>query len=100
MDILEIKTKTFCPNDLGLLNENPTDRLIHLVKNANGTVYISGEGGSNYQEEEKFGENGIELQYTNFSHPIYPQLWGDFCPGLSILDLIFNCGPDSKKFLE
>jgi hypothetical protein len=100
MKILDIQTKTLFASDMNSHQEDPTDRLIHLVKNAKGTVYLSGEGGANYQEEEKIKSNGIELQYTNFSNPVYPQLWGEFCPGLSIVDLIFNCGPEGKKHIE
>ncbi len=99
MEFLDIKTKTQFSEGVSP-DGNPTDRLVTLVKNAKGTVYFSGEGGANYQDEENFHNNGIELQYTDFSHPVYPQLWGDFCPGLSTLDLIFNCGPDSKKYIE
>jgi hypothetical protein len=51
-----------------------------------------------YQDEERFKEEGIELVYSDFVHPIYPQLWGDFVEGLSIIDLLFNMGSESKKF--
>ena len=43
---------------------------------------------------------GIELVYQNFRPPVYPQLCGDFAPGLSIIDLLFNCGPDARQYLE
>jgi hypothetical protein len=35
--------------------------------------------------------------------PFYPQVFGHlhgFLPGLSILDLLFNLGPDTKRYLE
>lgn len=73
--------------------------LIDICKKFNVDTYLSGEGGKNYQDEGKFKKAGIKLEYTNFVHPRYPQLWVDFVPGLSIIDLIFNCGPSSLKIL-
>ena len=51
-------------------------------------------------EEEIFKESGIELVVYDFKHPEYPQLWGDFLPGLSAIDLLFNCGPQSAEILK
>ncbi len=73
--------------------------LIDICKKFNADVYLSGKGGQKYQDEEKFKTSGIKLEYTNFIHPVYPQLWGDFIPGLSAIDLLFNCGQESINFL-
>ena len=66
------------------------DRLIKIVEQMSGNVYLSGHGGKKYQDERKFSEANIELRYYNFTPPVYTQLWGDFIPGLSILDMIFS----------
>jgi hypothetical protein len=29
------------------------------------------------------------------AYPEYPQLWGAFTHGVSVLDLLFNCGPEA-----
>ena len=68
------------------------DRLIEIIQHLDGNVYLSGKGGSNYQDPEKFTLANIELAYTQFFHPVYQQLWGDFTPGLSVLDYLFNYG--------
>jgi hypothetical protein len=75
------------------------ERLIDLIKNVGGDFYLSGKGGANYQDESKFGSNGIELKYYDFKPPVYTQVWGDFIPALSIVDLLFNCGPNSKEII-
>ncbi len=60
-----------------------------------------GMGGSNdYAIKEKINSNGIEVIPQNFKHPIYKQLFGPFMPNLSIIDLIFNEGPNSITYLE
>lgn len=68
-----------------------TDRLINICKHFGADTYLSGSGGKNYQEEEKFKEAGIKLEYTDFKQVPYPQQWGvDFIPGLSIIDKLLN----------
>lgn len=62
-------------------------------------VYLSGQGARSYNRPELFEAAGIELRYQEFDHPTYPQLWGDFEPYMSVIDLLFNCGPDSRRIL-
>lgn len=57
------------------------------------TAYLSGTGGGReYADAELLAERGVELRFDEFEPPQYPQLWGAFEPGLSILDALFNCG--------
>lgn len=97
--ILNINTKVVLSSHLDNIQTNSTERLISICKKMNCSIYFSGFGGSKYQDENLFAENNIELKKTDFIHPLYPQLWGDFIPNLSVIDLIFNCGVESKNFL-
>jgi hypothetical protein len=45
----------------------------------------------------RFQDSGIRVIVQDFKHPVYPQLFGDFQSHLSIVDLLFNCGPDSLQ---
>jgi len=94
---LDIKPQTMKASSLDVEGK-ATELLIGLVKKVGGKIYLSGTGGMKYQDEERFKEEGIELVYSDFVHPIYPQLWSDFIEGLSIIDLLFNMGSESKKF--
>jgi hypothetical protein len=67
-----------------------TDLNIELVKQAGGNVYISGMGGKEYIEIEKFEKEGIELKYFEFRPFTYQQRWEGFEPNMSALDLLFN----------
>jgi len=76
-----------------------TDLLISLSKEVGADTYLSGSGGANYQDEAAFQAAGLKLIYANYQHPTYPQAFGDFEKGLSIIDLVFNCGPQSAAVL-
>lgn len=57
--------------------------------------YLSGEGCLDFLQPQKFAENGINLKFQKFVHPVYQQLnTTAFVPGLSIIDPLMNCGYD------
>lgn len=92
---LNIDTKpTVISSDLDLRDE-PTDRLIDICKAMGADTYLAGQGGADYMDLERFKKNGIDLIIQNFRHPVYMQLFKDFKSHLSIVDLLFNCGPES-----
>ena len=82
-------------SDLDLGAATGDDRLIALLRSAGGGVrYLSGKGGSNYQDPAKFAAAGIDLTYSEFVHPAYDQGHETFLPGLSIFDALFRIGLD------
>jgi hypothetical protein len=76
-----------------------TGMLVSVCLALKAREYISGSGGQNYLDREQFQQAGIGLTYTKYQPQPYPQPWGEFVPGLSVLDLLFNCGPEETKKL-
>ena len=76
------------------------DLIISLVKELGGDKYLSGKGASVYQSDEDFEKAGVKLEYSKYKPVRYPQLGKNFVPDLSIIDLIFNCGPEGVEFLK
>ena len=72
-----------------------SQRLADMCKVLGAHTYYSGQGGHRYLREEPFVKEGIRVTYQDFRHPVYPQLYGDFIPELSVIDLLFNKGPES-----
>jgi len=76
------------------------DRLMNLLIKLEADVYVSGPSASNYIERERFEEAGIELRYKSYDgYPEYPQRFPPFEHNVSILDLLFNTGPDAPRFI-
>jgi hypothetical protein len=82
------------------LREEPTDRLIDICKALGADTYLAGRGGAGYMDMARFEKNGLKVIMQEFKHPVYSQLFGDFQSHLSIVDLLFNCGPDSLKIMS
>ena len=72
-----------------------TERLVRICRELGADEYLTGDAAADYLDEELFRRNQIKVEYHCYEHPIYPQLHGEFVPYLSVIDLLFNCGPDS-----
>jgi hypothetical protein len=93
---LEIETPLIDSRGLGLRGRK-TDRLVDLCLALDGDRYLSGPSARNYIEPEKFSSAGIALEYMTYRYAPYPQQFAPFVEGASIVDLLFNCGPDSRR---
>ncbi len=100
---LKIDTTLYYESRIGTTRE-ATDRIIELCQKLQADTYLSGAGGKEYLEEEKFARSGIKLEYQHFDHPRYRQQFAkqetDFLPYMSIIDLLFNEGPESVNILK
>ena len=76
-----------------------TDRLLSILSHLGARHYISGPSAKDYMELDKFAAAGISVEFMTYDYPEYPQLFGPFEPAVSILDLLFNTGPDAAKFI-
>ncbi len=98
-DHMGIKAKFDFASALGI-SGGKTERLALICEHLNATAFYEGKAGENYLEASYFTDRGIQLIYQNYQHPIYEQLYGDFMPYMSIIDLLFNHGPDSLAILS
>ena len=81
---------------VNILNEHQED----VCRAVDASTYLSGScGGREYTDEAVLRDHGIALRFDEFEYPRYEQLWGDFEPDLSVLDVLFNCGPASRELI-
>jgi len=90
MALLDISTPLIRASALDLSEQSGTDRLVAICQALQADCYMAGLGAKNYQKDELFAKANIQLKTTDFVHPSYPQLFGDFVPNLSVLDYLMN----------
>lgn len=77
------------------------DLLASLCKEVGATEYISVPGSRDYLDKSRaFEDIDVHVRYFNYRHPEYPQLFGDFLPYMSVIDLLFNCGDKSADLVR
>lgn len=98
--ILGIKTRLSWSMDHVLAGDR-NQRLIGLCREFGASSYLSGPAARSYLDEAGFAAAGIDVSYIDYAaYPAYHQLFGDFVHEVSVLDLIFNEGPDAPRFMK
>jgi WbqC-like protein family len=99
-DVLGIRTPLVMSSDL-CVEGMKSELILNLCRELGADGFLGGMGGSRrYLDTAAFDRAGIEVRWQAFHHPIYPQCGtAPFIPGLSALDLLFNCGPQSRDVL-
>jgi hypothetical protein len=81
--------------------EDPTQRLVDICGHFATTHYLAGKGGTNYMDINLFKQAGITIIWQGFheNQPVYEQINGPFVSGLSVIDSLFNVGPEETARL-
>lgn len=96
----EIKTKINLSSNYELSGDK-SEKLASICEQSGADVYISGPNAKNYLDYQVFKKRKIKVDWFNYeNYPVYQQLWGDFEHSVTILDLLYNCGPKSRKFMK
>jgi len=101
MDALGIKTKIVLQSHLDVEADRRSLPVV-LCKKLGCDTYLSGQGARMYNDPEFFEWSSVKLIYQSFQCPEYRQRWMrymEFQPNLSVIDLLFNCGPKAGEML-
>jgi hypothetical protein len=98
--VLGIETPLHIASEMGNFPEDPDERLIAITKHFGADTYLAGSGGHDYMDMDKYDRNSIKVSFQDYKHPVYDQLFGDFLPYMSVIDLIFNNGGESLRILR
>jgi hypothetical protein len=77
-----------------------TALLIDACRKTGADTYVSGWGAKAYVDVAEFRRLGLRHRFVRLTHPVYPQQGEPFIPNLSAVDLLFNCGPESRRVLD
>ena len=80
--------------------DDPDERLFPITRLFGGNVYLAGSRGRNHMARSKYLVAGVEVIFQEYRHPVYPQLWGDFEPFMSVVDLIYNRGLEALEIIR
>jgi hypothetical protein len=98
--LLGITTPLYVASELGDFSQDPDERLIELTKHFDADVYLAGSGGKGYMDPVKYARDKVEVVFQEYEHPVYKQLFGDFEPFMSVVDLLYNHGEKSLEILR
>jgi hypothetical protein len=76
------------------------ERLVEICRCFNVDCYLTGAAAVSYLDVELFKRNGIRVEFQRYEPVRYEQLYDNFIPYLSVVDLIMNCGPASLEIIR
>lgn len=97
---LRIKTEIRLSSEFSMRMPG-SDGVLALCETLGATHYLSGPSARAYLNLDSFASSGIAVRWFEYSdYPVYPQLWGAFEHRVTILDVLFNCGPSSRRYIN
>ena len=102
MDYLSVNTELIMSSDLKKDNSlHAQDKVLHICELLGATEYYNAIGGQELYSFDAFDSKKISLKFLKTDEIAYKQFKNDFCPNLSIIDvLMFNSVEAVKGFLD
>lgn len=88
---LEIDTKIYYDKDFEFQGAK-TAMLVDMCRQLDCDTYLSNLGSAAYVQISAFTDVGFNHRYVDYKGESYQQQYAGFEPGLSILDMLMNCG--------
>lgn len=99
-DFLGITTEFRWSSEFELKGDR-SEKLLNICQELGADVYYSGPAAKEYMDVALFERNNIKVEWLDYSgYPEYPQLFGHFVHGVSILDLLFNTGDNARAYMK
>lgn len=98
LETLGIRVKFIDARDMSM-DGKKSSLVLDMCLRLEAEKYIFGALGRDYADLDAFGRENIRVIFQDYRHPEYPQLHGEFISHLSIIDLLFNCGPESTNII-
>ncbi len=97
-DLIGISAVVTCSTDYPSDNSK-SDKIFDICVQAGATNYLSGPAAKDYLLTSDFMSAGIQVEWMDYSgYAEYRQRFEGFEHAVSILDLLFNTGPDAEKY--
>ena len=93
-----LNTRFLKSSEIGIDGKS-SSRLLEICKKLNASKYITGLGALEYLDHDLFDKENIPVEYMSYQKKEYPQLFDEFIPYVSIIDVIANNGSGIRDFI-
>jgi hypothetical protein len=99
MEKLYINTKTISSSNLSTKGKR-FEKIFEILLQVGCTTYLTGPSASSYINNDILRKHNISLEYKTYEYEPYEQLYQGFEGLVSIIDLLFNQGPNARNYLK
>lgn len=96
---LQIEVEWVRASDLAQGGSKTGEKVLNICDQLGCDYFLNGPSSRAFMDEGLFIQRGVTLDFMEYSYPEYPQLFGPFIHQVSVLDVLFNCGPDARELV-
>nr|WP_083917975.1 WbqC family protein [Nocardiopsis xinjiangensis] len=103
LEAFGIDTPVVRASRLGEFTGRKSELIAQVCNAVDADTLLSGDGARGYLDADLLKQHGVEVEWQDFEHPVYPQRSGGsdgFTSHLAAIDLLFNAGPASLELLR
>ncbi|HPB68773.1 MAG TPA: WbqC family protein [Candidatus Omnitrophota bacterium] len=98
-EALDIGTRVIRSSQLEILGLHGNQRILAICEKLQSRELYDSQGAKPFIDLALFQEKGIRVEFQEFRHPTYRQVYAPFLPFMSAVDLLFNEGPHGKEII-
>lgn len=98
-EALDIQVIWYKSSELCLTGNKNGEKIVNICNHLDCNYFINGPAAKAYSSTQLFIENNITLDYIVYKYPEYKQQYDPFSHHVSVLDVLFNCGPKAKNMI-
>ncbi len=98
-DMLGVRTPLKRSSDLGLASSG-NEKVVDICRAVGCDRLYDATGAQAFIDDARMTAAGLEVVYQEYQHPTYAQPHGSFLSHLSVIDLLFNEGPNALAIVR
>lgn len=98
LDKLGMDKPIYIGSELGIEGK-ATELIVDICRKTGADTYLHGKHGRDYADLEMIESAGLNNLFQDYRHPAYRQCYDGFEPYMSVVDLLLNEGPNSRRIL-
>jgi hypothetical protein len=100
LEYLGLAPKIVHSEDLQLGSAAKNARIIKICQSLGADTWLANSACRSYIIPKPYGNAKIKIEYHDYTPPVYPQQYDPFVSHLSIVDMLFNCGPQTISLIR
>lgn len=98
-DQLKISTECITSSSLNI-KSSKNKKILEICKILEAEELYDSKASAEFIDTALFEREDIRVEFQDYGHPVYHQVFDPFIPYMSVLDLLFNCGPESLNIIS
>lgn len=98
-ELLDIDAEWHRSSDLDQYGSKDGEKVLRICETLGCDYFLNGPSAKPFMDGHLFEQKGVALEFMDYNYVPYPQLHGPFTHHVTVLDVMFNCGPSARDLI-